>query len=135
MRILLMMIMVAFIPLRVGLAAHPKVRVTGARAKVTVTVYQAVEGQTDESPNVTADGTIIYNEEEQRICAVSRDLLRSGVRYGSTVTVGGIEDCPELNGEWAVHDTMADWVENHVDLLVPMDGCIGKWEEVEVYYE
>ena len=45
--------------------------------KVTVTMYHPVSGQTDDTPNITADGSVIRinNASEYRYIAVSRNML------------------------------------------------------------
>ena len=54
---------------------------------VTVTMYNPSVGQTDSTPNETADGTIINPERasEYRYIALSRDLLR---RWGGPFNYG-----------------------------------------------
>jgi len=81
----------------------PKTSLTAFEGCV-VTVYWAVESQTDDSPLICADGT--KADPSKRICAVSRDMLdRWGgeVHYGDTVSLSG---CGKYDGDWEVHDTM-----------------------------
>ena len=102
-----------------------------------ITVYHAVEAQTDASPLVTADGSRITPEviEHGRYCAVSQELLwfkGGALHFGDTIRVEGIG---ELSGSWIVHDTMWAGVTGYVDLLVPL-GTMGVWTEgVEVSHE
>ena len=116
------------------LAAAP---VRASLPVTTVTVYHAIEAQTDASPLVTADGSRITPEivEHGRWCAVSQDLLwfKGGpLHWGDTIRVEGIG---ELSGNWQVRDTMHDSVTGYVDLLVPL-GTMGVWTEgVEVSHE
>ena len=61
--------------------------------KVTVTMYHPVPDQTDDTPNITADGSVIRinNASEYRYVAVSRNMLRRDggfLTYGDYVVVG-----------------------------------------------
>lgn len=70
----------------------------------TATVYNIDESQTDDSPQICADGT--KSGYDKRIIAVSREQLwRWGgfVRYGDRVRVTG---AGKHDGVWNVHDTM-----------------------------
>ena len=51
--------------------------------KVTVTMYHPVAGQTDDTPNITADGSVIKinNASEYRYVAVSRNMLTTLWRF------------------------------------------------------
>jgi 3D (Asp-Asp-Asp) domain-containing protein len=103
---------------------------------MTATVYNAVEGQTDSSPMITADGTNLrgLDLEQVRYCALSRDLLtRWGgpIHYGQIVHVAGAGD---LDGDWIVHDTMHKRFEKHIDFLVPESRTTGKWTNVSITY-
>lgn len=87
---------------------------------VTVTVYHAVASQTDDTPHITADGTVIDVERagSYRYCALSRDLLvrwDGPYAYGDTVHIEGVGN---LSGTWIVRDTMHKRWRNRVDLLV-----------------
>ena len=76
---------------------------------VTATVYEAVPGQTDDEPYVTADNSRIkpHYGTHKRWMALSRDLLKpwgGKFAYGDKVRVRGIS--PGLDGVYTVHDTM-----------------------------
>ena len=96
--------------------------------RVSVTSFQAVEGQTDRTPFITADGTDLRETDEQ-ICAVSQDMLwfKGGpIRWGDLLWLyiphypeGPVVQC-------VVSDTMAATIfrngkevplMQHVDLL------------------
>ena len=86
--------------------------------QVTVTMYHPVPGQTDDTPNITADGSVIKvnNASDYRYVAVSRNMLVSHggfLAYGDYVYVNaGIK-----SGVYQVRDTMAPrWV-NRIDIL------------------
>lgn len=75
---------------------------------MTLTSYQAVESQTDDSPTWTSIG----DRTTKFGCAVSQDLLRNGlVNYGDILYIPGY-------GFRVVNDTMNKRHTNHVDLLV-----------------
>ena len=101
---------------------------------VTVTVYHAVESQTDDTPHITADGTKIdvRNAGDYRYCALSRDLLSrwgGNYSYGDTVIVYG---AGHLSGAWIVKDTMHPRWKNRVDLLVDRNTRPYKFETAKL---
>ena len=76
--------------------------------KVTVTMYHPVSGQTDDTPNITADGSVIKikRASEYRYVAVSRNMLMhygGFLKYGDYVWV----DAGKKSGVYQVRDTMA----------------------------
>ncbi len=87
--------------------------------KVTVTTYNPTRGQTDSTPNITADGTRIktWKATEYRYVALSRDLLS---RWGGPFNYGDyivIEGTGDWDGVYQVRDTMnRKWI-NRVDIL------------------
>jgi 3D (Asp-Asp-Asp) domain-containing protein len=87
---------------------------------VTATAYQAVVGQTDNEPFVTADNSRIkpHYGSKMRWMALSNDLLaRWGgkFQYGDKVRVMGIS--PKLDGVYTVHDTMNKRHRHCIDIL------------------
>ena len=80
---------------------------------ITLTVYNPVESQCDDTPLVTANGTKIdlekFKKGEIKYCAVSRDLL-SEIPYGSIIYIEGY-------GEYEVVDTMNKRIKMGVDIL------------------
>lgn len=87
---------------------------------VTATAYQAVAGQTDDEPFVTADNSYIkpHYSSKMRWLALSNDLLaRWGgkFQYGDKVRVRGIS--PKLDGVYTVHDTMNKRRHHCIDIL------------------
>ena len=86
---------------------------------VTVTMYNPHVGQTDSTPNETADGTVINpnRASEYRYVALSRDLIaRWGgpFEYGDYVIIKGTTG---YDGIYQVRDTMASKFINRVDIL------------------
>ena len=103
---------------------------------LTGTVYNAVPGQTDDSPLVTADNSRIdlheLNSGNLRWCALSRDLLSrwdGPFNYGDLIMVEG---AGHMAGIWAVHDTMNKRYTSYIDFLVPEHIKLGKWENVSI---
>lgn len=91
---------------------------------VTITVYNAVKGQTDDDPLTTATGFKIRNIfNPPRILAVSRDMLDT-YPYHSWVNI--CCDCM-YNGLYQVEDTMNKRIKNTVDILISPDEDIGIW--------
>ena len=92
----------------------------GPTYTVTATAYQAVAGQTDDEPFVTADNSHIeptYSS-KTRWLALSQDLLaRWGgkFQYGDQVLVQGVSS--QLDGFYTVHDTMNKRHRHCLDIL------------------
>jgi 3D (Asp-Asp-Asp) domain-containing protein len=86
--------------------------------KVTVTMYHPVAEQTDDTPNITADGSVIKvnNASDYRYVAVSRNML---VNYGGFLTYGDyvFVDAGVKSGVYQVRDTMAPRWLNRIDIL------------------
>jgi len=85
---------------------------------VKVTMYHPVSNQTDSTPNITADGTIIKvnNASDYRYVAVSRNML---VNYGGFLAYGDyvFVDAGIKSGVYQVRDTMARRWMNRIDIL------------------
>jgi len=94
---------------------------TSAVYMVKATAYEAVAGQTDSKPFVTADNSRIpkgYGS-HTRWLALSRDLLRpwgGPFAFGDKVRVQGIS--PAFDGVYTVHDTMNRRYHHCLDVLV-----------------
>lgn len=87
---------------------------------VKLTMYHPVRSQTDNDPDVLADGTRINIAKagKYRFCALSRDLIdRWGGYYsfGDTIFVDG---AGPYSGRWVVKDTMNERWKNRIDLLI-----------------
>lgn len=99
---------------------RPAAETSGPTYTVTATAYQAVAGQTDSSPFLTADNSRIKSgySSKTRWLALSNDLLtRWGgkFQYGDKVWVRGIS--PRLDGLYTVHDTMNKRHRHCLDIL------------------
>lgn len=98
----------------------------------TVTVYHAVEGQTDSTPTITADGSKIDTVRAHRLrwCAISRDLQEK-LNFGDTIYVYSKD--LRITGGWVVKDLMHRRKKNQIDLLShPTKGVYGRWENVTI---
>jgi len=97
-----------------------EVQPTSRIYRVTATVYQAVPGQTDRSPFITADNSRIRPRygSHTRWLALSPDLLKQGggrFHYGDKVQVSQVS--PQLDGVYTVHDTMNRRHRRRIDIL------------------
>lgn len=96
--------------------------------EVTLTTYNPVEIQCDDSPLITANGTKINLEKlkkgEIKYCALSRDLLKE-IPYGSIIYIEGF-------GEYEVVDTMNKRMKNTVDILQDINKKGFKKENVRI---
>lgn len=83
---------------------------------LTSTYYHPVKSQCDDNPLVTADGTKIslnkLKSKKQRLCALSRDLLKLGFKYGDIIYI------EELKTYYIVADTMNKRFTRRIDILV-----------------
>ena len=89
-----------------------------SRYKVTVTMYHPVAAQTDDTPNITADGTVIKINiaSDYNYVAVSRNMLKL---YGGFLNYGDyiFLNAGSKSGVYQVRDTMAaHWI-NRIDIL------------------
>jgi len=124
-------------------------------------LYNPEREQCDDSPTITADGSVIdtLNASKQRWIAVSQDLLYSPrrhklfvkdtvndhryegkIRFGDTIWVESPN--PNINGKWVVHDLMNKKYKNAIDFLQTTgDGSLynndrlwdGKFKIISVY--
>ena len=86
--------------------------------KVTVTMYHPVSGQTDDTPNITADGSVIRinNASEYRYIGVSRNMLirnKGFLNFGDYIWL----DAGKKSGVYQVRDVMNKRFVNRVDIL------------------
>jgi len=89
------------------------------RKIVTLTTYSVTEEETDDSPNITASGFEIDedNPKKHRIIAVSRDLKRR-LKFGEKVI---LSNAGRFNGVWYVRDLMNSRFRNKIDVLINED--------------
>ena len=89
-----------------------------SKHKVTVTMYHPVSDQTDDTPNITADGSVIRinSASEYRYIAVSRNML---IRNGGFLNFGDYIwlDAGKKSGVYQVRDVMNRRFVNRVDIL------------------
>ena len=105
--------------------------------EVDVTMYQPTHYQTDNTPDITADGTRIRisKASEYKFVALSRNLLKrwgGSFDYGDFILIKGTED-GHKDGVYQVRDTMnPKWV-NVVDILESTHVQPYKYENVHIY--
>ena len=100
---------------------------------VTATMYRPRPEETDDTPNITADGTRIktWKATEYRYVALSRDLLS---RWGGPFNYGDyivIEGTGDRDGVYQVRDTMNPKWTNRVDILTTDSRF--KYDNVKMY--
>jgi 3D (Asp-Asp-Asp) domain-containing protein len=91
-------------------------------------VYHAVKEQTDDTPLITADGSVINPNNPQKWIAVSRDLEKL-FPMGSKLYI----DCNcKHTGVWIVRDRMnARWTKR-IDFLTHPSLGMGIWKNVKI---
>jgi len=102
--------------------------------KVTVTMYNAVEGQCDADPLITAGMYKINPNKasEHKWVAMSRDMLKrwgGDFNYGDTIKIKGTKD---KDGIYTVVDTMNKRFKNHIDILETQGTPLYKYKNVTV---
>jgi hypothetical protein len=103
--------------------------------EVNVTMYQPVYPQTDNTPNITADGTKIRisKASDYKFVALSRNLLKrwgGPFDYGDFILIKGTKD---KDGVYNVRDTMNPKFVNYVDILESVSVKPYKYENVHIY--
>ncbi len=106
-----------------------------AASDVVTTVYNAVAGQCDDTPNYTASGFKLNLEdvESHRVIAMERTFMRElGLNYGDIVKIEGVG---KYDGIWQIQDTMNKRFagQHKIDLLVDKSVKLGKWTNVKLY--
>ena len=86
--------------------------------KVTATAYNSLVYQTDDSPFITAFGDSL--KPGLRYIAVSRDLLKLGLKHNTLVKVEGLE------GTYIVKDKMHYRWKNKIDIYMGTDVNVAK---------
>ena len=105
--------------------------------EVDVTMYQPIYPQTDNSPDITADGTKIRisKASDYKYVALSRNLLKrwgGPFDYGDFILIKGTTDSHK-DGVYQIRDTMnSKWV-NVVDILESVHIKPYKYENVHIY--
>jgi hypothetical protein len=104
----------------------------------TLTIYNPVEGQCDDSPLITANNSHIdldkLHRNEIRWMALSRDLLKrwnGTFNYGDTVRLEAGDAA--IDGLWVINDSMNKRFKNRGDLLFHRDSrTTGIWKNVKM---
>ncbi|GGD38885.1 3D domain-containing protein [Muriicola marianensis] len=81
--------------------------------EVTATAYNAIESQTNSLINIAAWGDTL--KPGMKCIAVSRDLLKKGLKYDTPVRIEGFE------GIYLVKDKMHSRWENRIDIFMGLD--------------
>ena len=101
--------------------------------KVTVTMYHPVPDQTDDTPNITADGSVIRinNASEYRYVAVARNML---IRDGGFLNFGDYIwlEAGKKSGVYQVRDVMNKRFVNRVDILETPGTIPYKYSEASI---
>ena len=105
--------------------------------EVDVTMYQPTLYQTDDTPNITADGTKfrIKKASDYKYVALSRNLLKrwgGPFDYGDFILIRGTPD-GHKDGVYNVRDTMNPKFVNYVDILESTNVSPYKYENVHIY--
>ena len=103
--------------------------------EVNVTMYQPVYPQTDNTQDITADGTRIRinKASDYKFVALSRNLLK---RWGGPFDYGDfilIKGTKTKDGVYQVRDTMNPKYVNYVDILESINVKPYKYENVQIY--
>ena len=101
--------------------------------KVTVTMYHPVSDQTDDTPNITADGSVIRinSASEYRYVAVSRNMLIRNdgfLNFGDYIWL----DAGKKSGVYQVRDVMNKRFVNRVDILETPGTIPYKYSEASI---
>ncbi|WP_279152166.1 3D domain-containing protein [Photobacterium iliopiscarium] len=80
------------------------------KLNVTATAYNSVSAQTDSNPSIAAWGDRL--KPGMKAIAVSRDLLKMGLKHGSKVKISG------LPGEYVVLDKMHHRWRRKIDIYM-----------------
>jgi len=83
------------------------------KLKVSATAYNSLEEQTDNTPNIAAWGDTL--KPGMKVIAVSRDLLKMGLKYNSVVRIKGID------GVFYVKDKMSKRWQKRIDIYMGED--------------
>jgi 3D (Asp-Asp-Asp) domain-containing protein len=91
----------------IALANHRKIQKLDRKRVVTVTAYSPREGETDDTPFITASNAKV----REGIVAVSRDLFDKGWVFGKKVYIKGM-------GVFTIEDLMARRKRNQIDIFM-----------------
>ena len=103
--------------------------------EVNVTMYRPNVHETDNTPNITADGTRfrISKASDYKYVALARNLLKrwgGQFDYGDFILIKGTKD---KDGVYNVRDTMNPKFVNYVDILESKNVSPYKYENVHIY--
>lgn len=81
--------------------------------EVKASAYNSLHSQTDGDPNIAAWGDTLVPGEKS--IAVSRDLIKKGLRHNTPVKIHGLE------GIYLVKDKMHERMRNRIDIYMGID--------------
>ncbi|WP_242086668.1 3D domain-containing protein [Aestuariivivens sediminis] len=81
--------------------------------EVTATAYNSLSNQTDDDPHITAFGDSLVPG--LRYIAVSRDLLKKGLKHDTPVKIEGLDSI------YVVKDKMHYRWKNHIDIYMGLN--------------
>lgn len=98
---------------------------------VTLTTYSANIAETDSTPNITATGFRIDDENagKHRIVAISRDLKRQGWKFNKKIRVSG---AGKHDGIYTIKDLMNGRHRKRVDILIDKDAKHTKMKNIKI---
>lgn len=99
---------------------------------VTASCYRAEVGQTDSTPLITADGSLIdtTNIDELRWCAISRDLEKLDIKMGDRILVFGVGQ--DYDGVWIIKDRMNKRFKRKIDFLISKERKADLFKNVKI---
>ena len=117
-----------------GKTIDPEPYINCSPISVKATMYHPVEGQCDDSPLVTADGSIIdpYKVSSWNWIAVSQDMLKKNggiFNYGDQVYISGTHK----NGIYTIHDCMNRRKTSQIDFLENIGTKQYRYYDIELY--
>jgi len=117
-----------------GKTIDPMPYIDCAPINVKATMYHPVEGQCDDSPLITADGSIIdpYKVSDWNWIAISQDMLikNGGIfNYGDQVYIKGTHK----DGIYTIHDCMNRRKTSQIDFLENIGTKQYRYDDIDLY--
>lgn len=99
---------------------------------VTASCYRATIGQCDNTPLITADGSLIDTNQVDKLrwIAISRDLEKK-YKMGEQIIIEGVSK--EYDGIWTIRDRMNKRFKNKIDFLISNEREAGLFKNVKLF--